>query len=139
MKSGDLLSHSQQSTTCLSREPDQYSPCRPHPTSRNPILILSSYLRLQTAATFVDYIFATKKITITLSVRYVIYSYFSMCGPQTSPQKTGVVLVYKKVRHPRPRSFKWSLSQLDFSTKFEYAPNLSLYVFHSHFISFFLI
>ena len=38
--------HSQQPATCPYHEPYRSSPCPPHPTSKRPILILSSHLRL---------------------------------------------------------------------------------------------
>jgi len=40
------LPHIQMPATCLYPEPDQSSPCPPHPTSRRSILILSSHLPL---------------------------------------------------------------------------------------------
>jgi len=39
------LPHSQVPTICPYPEPDQSSPCLPHPTSRRPIVMLSSHLR----------------------------------------------------------------------------------------------
>jgi len=42
---GSLL-HSQDPTTSSYSEPEKSTPCTPHPTSRIPILILPSHLRL---------------------------------------------------------------------------------------------